>query len=153
MGTSTLDFNGGVVDPSTSQLTISTQTAGADPLVEGDWWNDTAVIRKHRDVIIISFVRSPVPCTKCVGKGCPTCKGKGFLAPGLSFVRDLRRLNVAFSRARKMLILVCDIDVIANPKLRGGSEGAQVLKHFVEHVQNKGKVLHVWQTEDHFHES
>jgi pimeloyl-ACP methyl ester carboxylesterase len=29
-------------------------TAGADPLAEGDWWNDTAVIRKRRDVIIIS---------------------------------------------------------------------------------------------------
>lgn len=29
-------------------------TAGADPLAEGDWWNDTSVIRKRRDVIIIS---------------------------------------------------------------------------------------------------
>jgi len=28
--------------------------AGADPLAEGDWWNDTSVIRKRRDVIIIS---------------------------------------------------------------------------------------------------
>lgn len=28
--------------------------AGADPLSEGDWWNDTATIRKRRDVIIIS---------------------------------------------------------------------------------------------------
>jgi pimeloyl-ACP methyl ester carboxylesterase len=27
---------------------------GADPLAEGDWWNDTAVIRRHRDVIIMS---------------------------------------------------------------------------------------------------
>ena len=29
-------------------------TAGADPLAEGDWWNDTAVIRRRRDVIIVS---------------------------------------------------------------------------------------------------
>src|SRR5258708_33568305 len=29
-------------------------TAGADPLAEGDWWNDTATIRRRRDVIIIS---------------------------------------------------------------------------------------------------
>src|SRR3954469_17063169 len=29
-------------------------TAGADPLAEGDWWNDTSVIRKRRDVIILS---------------------------------------------------------------------------------------------------
>ena len=28
--------------------------AGADPLAEGDWWNDTAMIRKRRDVIILS---------------------------------------------------------------------------------------------------
>ncbi len=28
--------------------------AGADPLSEGDWWNDTAIIRKRRDVIILS---------------------------------------------------------------------------------------------------
>lgn len=27
---------------------------GADPLSEGDWWNDTATIRKRRDVIILS---------------------------------------------------------------------------------------------------
>ncbi len=27
---------------------------GADPLSEGDWWNDTANIRRRRDVIIIS---------------------------------------------------------------------------------------------------
>ncbi len=29
-------------------------TAGADPLAEGDWWNDTATIRRRRDVIILS---------------------------------------------------------------------------------------------------
>jgi pimeloyl-ACP methyl ester carboxylesterase len=29
-------------------------TAGADPLAEGDWWNDTANIRRRRDVIILS---------------------------------------------------------------------------------------------------
>ena len=29
-------------------------TAGADPLAESDWWNDTANMRKRRDFIIIS---------------------------------------------------------------------------------------------------
>jgi pimeloyl-ACP methyl ester carboxylesterase len=38
--------------PGDSPLVAS--TAGADPLAEGDWWNDTAVIRKRRNVIIIS---------------------------------------------------------------------------------------------------
>src|SRR5579859_1021385 len=28
--------------------------AGADPLAEGDWWNDTAIIRRRRDLIILS---------------------------------------------------------------------------------------------------
>jgi len=29
-------------------------SAGADPLAEGDWWSDTATIRRKRDVVIIS---------------------------------------------------------------------------------------------------
>ncbi len=29
-------------------------SAGADPLAEGGWWNDTAAIRRKRDVIILS---------------------------------------------------------------------------------------------------
>ena len=38
--------------PGDSPLVAS--SAGADPLSEGDWWNDTAAIRKKRDVVIIS---------------------------------------------------------------------------------------------------
>src|SRR6478736_7952681 len=38
--------------PGDSPLVAS--TAGADPLTEGDWWNDTATIRRRRDVIIVS---------------------------------------------------------------------------------------------------
>jgi pimeloyl-ACP methyl ester carboxylesterase len=38
--------------PGDSPLVAS--SAGADPLSEGDWWNDTAVLRKKRDVVIIS---------------------------------------------------------------------------------------------------
>jgi pimeloyl-ACP methyl ester carboxylesterase len=38
--------------PGDSPLMAS--TAGADPLSEGDWWNDTANIRRRRDVVIIS---------------------------------------------------------------------------------------------------
>src|SRR5690349_12111727 len=29
-------------------------TPGADALAEGDWWNETAAIRRHRDVVIVS---------------------------------------------------------------------------------------------------
>ena len=38
--------------PGDSPLVAS--NVGADPLSEGDWWNDTANIRKRRDVIILS---------------------------------------------------------------------------------------------------
>jgi pimeloyl-ACP methyl ester carboxylesterase len=38
--------------PGDSPLVAS--TAGADPLAEGDWWNDTAQVRRRRDVIILS---------------------------------------------------------------------------------------------------
>jgi pimeloyl-ACP methyl ester carboxylesterase len=33
---------------------LMASSAGADPLSEGDWWNDTANIRKRRDVVIVS---------------------------------------------------------------------------------------------------
>ena len=38
--------------PGDSPLVAS--SAGADPLAEGDWWNDTATLRRRRDVIILS---------------------------------------------------------------------------------------------------
>ena len=43
--------------PGDSPLVAS--SAGADPLSEGDWWNDTAGIRKRRDVIILSQRGAP----------------------------------------------------------------------------------------------
>jgi pimeloyl-ACP methyl ester carboxylesterase len=33
---------------------LMASSAGADPLSEGDWWNDTANIRRRRDVVIVS---------------------------------------------------------------------------------------------------
>ena len=105
----------------------------------------------ERDVILISFVRSPAPCKRCDGKGkqrdhaCPHCRGKGWRGTGLTFARDLRRLNVAFSRARKMLILVGDIDALTDSRYRGGAPGSHVLAMFRDYVQNRGKVLHVWE--------
>ncbi|MBS0546835.1 MAG: alpha/beta fold hydrolase [Proteobacteria bacterium] len=43
--------------PGDSPLVAS--SAGADPLSEGDWWNDTASIRKKRDVVILSQRGAP----------------------------------------------------------------------------------------------
>ncbi len=104
----------------------------------------------ERDIIIISFVRSPKPCDKChtkkTGRGkCPQCGGKGFKGSGLSFVRDLKMLNVAFSRARKMLILVGDIESLSNPDYQGGKDGIRILKDFQSYVSDRGRVLHVWE--------
>jgi superfamily I DNA and/or RNA helicase len=60
-------------------------------------------------------------------------------------VHDLRRLNVALSRARKMLILIGDVRALTNPMFGGTAEGRQVLRQFRSYIQDKGKVLHVWE--------
>ena len=110
----------------------------------------------ERDIIIVSFVRSPCDCDRCQGKSpseatrCSKCKGRGFIGSGLKFVHDLRRLNVAFSRARKMLILIGNINALTDPKYGGTIEGQTVLKQFASYVQNKGKVLHVWEDKNGF---
>lgn len=109
----------------------------------------------ERDVILVSFVRSPERCPGCGGTGakkrgesCPRCGGKGWEGSGLTFVRDLRRLNVAFSRARKMLVLVGDVDALTDTKYRGGAPGGEVLRLFREHCADRGKVLHLWERSD-----
>ncbi len=105
----------------------------------------------ERDVIIVSLVRSPRHCDKCGGKRtavlkpCPACKGRGYIGSGLRFVHDLRRLNVALSRAKKMLILIGNVNALTDPLFGGTSEGRQVLTQFASYIQDKGKVLHVWE--------
>ena len=105
----------------------------------------------QRDCIIISFVRSPRPCKACHGRPrpdgvrCQRCRGHGHLGSGLTFVRDLRRLNVAISRARSLLILVGDTDALTNRDFRGGREGGRVLAQFEEHVRRRGRILRVWE--------
>lgn len=105
----------------------------------------------ERDVIIVSFARSPKPCGLCQGTGtrgqrrCDDCQGKGWRGTGLTFARDLRRLNVAFSRARKMLILIGDIEALTDARYRGGAPGGKVLNLFKQYVADQGKVLHLWE--------
>ena len=107
----------------------------------------------ERDVILISFARSPASCNRCEGNGrrhgeaCSYCDGKGWRGTGLTFARDLRRLNVAFSRARKMLILVGDIYALTDSRYRGGAPGGHVLSMFRDYVGDHGKVLHLWERE------
>lgn len=110
----------------------------------------------ERDIIIVSFVRSPKECPRCGGKGwknaggqttkrgCDDCNGTGYAGRSLRFVHDLKRMNVAFSRARKMLIMVGDIDALCNA--RGESRGQEALNAFHQYVRTEGQVLRVWET-------
>ena len=109
----------------------------------------------ERDVIIISFVRSAQDCDLCGGTGirekkasrfdCDRCNGKGFAGSALKFVLDLRMLNVGFTRAKKMLILVGDINGLTNPVRTKGEPGGKILAEFRDYIANRGKVLHVWE--------
>lgn len=125
----------------------------------------------ERDVIIVSFVRSPRACPSCNGEGVKAkqkcnfanvpgqkgfnpsqiqgeCRGRGWLGTGLSFVQDLQRLNVALSRAKSMVILVGDIEALTAPKFTHKySEGRDVLERFERYVSNTGLVLRVWEVE------
>ncbi len=132
----------GLIDDNSGRLQISAIDVASVDRFQGS----------EKDVIIISFVRSPKECRKCSGAGsvagrkrCPACNGRGHSGSGLSFVRDLKRLNVAFSRARKMLILVGDIDALTSIAYRGGEEGRDVLDSFSRYVKDRGRVLHVWE--------
>ena len=105
----------------------------------------------ERDIVITSFVRSPKPCNICNGTGrskgnkCPNCNGKGHEGGSFSFVHDLKRMNVAFSRAKKMLILIGDIEALC--KYKGDEKGRKILTDFYNYVSDKGKVMRVWETE------
>ncbi len=124
----------------------------------------------QRDVIIVSFVRSPAVCPRCEGTGRKAkqkcgfanfpglngfdpnqlrgeCRGRGWLGSGLTFVQDLQRLNVALSRAKSMVILVGDIEALTNPKFtHRNSDGREILEKFEKYVSNTGLVLRVWET-------
>lgn len=54
-------------------------------------------------------------------------------------------MNVAFSRARNMLILVGDLNALC--QARGNEAGRDVLRRFQDHVLDRGRVLHVWEKE------
>ena len=54
-------------------------------------------------------------------------------------------MNVAFSRARKMLIMVGNIGALTNKSYYGGEEGRRILEKFSQYVSDRGKVLHVWE--------
>jgi len=155
----TQDF--GVITPYAHQVTLLrqelrafTKRNGRVKLTEYDIASVDKFQGSERDVMIISFVRSPHQnphrCSECQGQGvlvddpCKKCGGRGYLGANLEFVRDLRRLNVAFSRARKMLILVGDIEALTSARY-GQSGGAEVLKRFHDYTENKGKVLRVWE--------
>ena len=84
----------------------------------------------ERDIVIASFVRSP-----------DTQNGKRIRR--LTFVHDLKRMNVAFSRARRMLILVGDIKALESAP--GNEGGRAAFAHFHAHVTERGREILVWE--------
>lgn len=86
----------------------------------------------ERDVVIASFVRSPRK----------NLKG-GHRSPKLTFVHDLKRMNVAFSRARRMLIMVGDIKALESAP--GNERGRAAFAKFHEHVDKHGRQILVWE--------
>lgn len=86
----------------------------------------------ERDVVIASFVRSPRR----------NLKG-GRRTPELTFVQDLKRMNVAFSRARRMLIMVGDIKALKSSP--GNERGRAAFARFHEHVDKRGRQILVWE--------
>ena len=82
----------------------------------------------ERDVVIASFVRSPKPKV---------------YAPKLTFVQDLKRMNVAFSRPRRMLILVGDIKALSTEL--GDEDGRKAFAAFHCVVRSKGLEVLAWE--------
>jgi hypothetical protein len=153
----------GIVTPYAAQKILMEQElseffASGSPLIleRDDIASVDSFQGSERDVMIASFVRSPkqppLKCRTCDGVGttkegaCDGCKGRGWTGPRLDWVHDLRRLNVAFSRARRMLILVGDIESLTDHRY-GTDEGAEVLSRFRNHVSDRGRVLHLWEDE------
>jgi len=131
---------------------ITTELANVNLDPEEDIGSVDSYQGSERDCIIVSMVRSPADCPRCRGRGttdrgrCNECRGRGFHGAGLTFARDLRRLNVAFSRARCSLIVVGDFARLCDPNIRGGEEGGRILQQFAEHVLKRGgTVQHVWE--------
>jgi hypothetical protein len=131
---------------------ITTELANVNLDPEEDIGSVDSYQGSERDCIIVSMVRSPADCPRCHGRGtvdrgrCDECRARGFQGAGLTFARDLRRLNVAFSRARCSLIVVGDFARLCDSKIRGGEEGGRILQQFAEHVLKRGgTVQHVWE--------
>ena len=47
-------FIGGYMNGKGGDAPLVASSPGADALSEGDWWNETAAIRRRRDVVILS---------------------------------------------------------------------------------------------------
>ena len=86
----------------------------------------------ERDIVIASFVRSPHPNEKRPAK--------------MTFVQDLKRMNVAFSRARRMLILVGDIEALSTGL--GNDEGREAFAKFHLYAQDHGREILAWERKE-----
>lgn len=107
----------------TDRMTFSANDIASVDRFQGD----------ERDIVIASFVRSP-----------NMKSGKRF--PRLTFVHDMKRMNVALSRARRMLILVCDIKALESAP--GNEGGRRAFSQFHSHVAAHGREILVWERKE-----
>lgn len=83
---------------------------------------------KQKDIIIISFVRSP----------------KNAKLARLDFVLEFRRLNVALSRASKKLIIIGNIDTLGKFSRKMNTR-IDIIRELIDYVKSRGSKIEYWE--------
>lgn len=114
-----------IISPYKAQCTYVKEQAAKNPEIEEEQLQVETLDSfqgKELDIIIFSFCRSS-------------------MENRVGFLDDSRRLNVAFSRARKKLILVGNTRTLTRPRSHYDQYYTKLFKDLVEHAKGKGHLL------------